>query len=103
MREFDQSAFLSGISDRTLRVAYGCPNDMDEIPLWGVEVLFFSFFALTQSNEPRLVNRMREFSKCGEQKAERIVVMNKCFSPVLFYLPNKIVLCFAALTAIFFA
>ena len=31
MREFDQSAFLSGISDRTLRVAYGFPKDMDEI------------------------------------------------------------------------
>ena len=31
MREFDQSEFLSGISDRTLRVAYGFPKDMDEI------------------------------------------------------------------------
>ncbi len=30
MKESDQNAFLDGIADRTLRIAYGFPEDMDE-------------------------------------------------------------------------
>lgn len=30
MRESDQNAFLDGIADQTLRIAYGFPKDMDE-------------------------------------------------------------------------
>ena len=30
MRESDQNAFRNGIADRTLRIAYGFPKDMDE-------------------------------------------------------------------------
>ena len=30
MKESDQNAFLDGIADRTLRIAYGFPKDMDQ-------------------------------------------------------------------------
>ena len=30
MKDSDQSAFLDGIADRTLQIAYGFPKDMDE-------------------------------------------------------------------------